>query len=57
MTSVRKFNIKTQQFDEVDYEGYKANRTEMPPDLAQQIAVYPPRAGGLSHSDPSVRGI
>ncbi len=37
MTSVRKFNIKTQQFDEVAYEGYKANRTEMPADLAQQI--------------------
>jgi DNA polymerase I len=37
MTSVRKFNIKTQQFDEVPYEGYKANRTEMPADLAQQI--------------------
>ena len=37
MTSVRKFNIKTQQFDEVAYEGYKANRTEMPADLAQQV--------------------
>ena len=37
MTSVRKFNIKTQQFDEIAYEGYKANRTEMPPDLGQQI--------------------
>ncbi|HEX4583089.1 MAG TPA: DNA polymerase I [Acidobacteriaceae bacterium] len=37
MTSVRKFNIKTQQFDEVAYEGYKANRTEMPADLGQQI--------------------
>jgi DNA polymerase-1 len=37
MTSVRKFNIKTQQFDEVAYEGYKANRTEMPADLAQQL--------------------
>ena len=37
MTSVRKFNIKTQQFDEVAYDGYKANRTEMPADLAQQI--------------------
>jgi DNA polymerase I len=37
MTSVRKFNIKTQQFDEVAYEGYKANRTEMPPDLVQQL--------------------
>ena len=37
MTSIRKFNIKTQQFDEIAYEGYKANRTEMPPDLVQQI--------------------
>src|SRR5690348_10365022 len=37
MTTIRKFNIKTQTFDEVDYEGYKANRTEMPPDLAQQL--------------------
>jgi DNA polymerase I len=37
MTSVRKFNSKTQTFDEVAYEGYKANRTEMPADLAQQI--------------------
>src|SRR6201989_3060766 len=37
MTSVRKFNIRTQQFDEVAYEGYKANRTEMPADLAQQL--------------------
>jgi DNA polymerase-1 len=37
MTSVRKFNIKTQQFDEVAYEGYKANRTEMPADLVLQI--------------------
>src|SRR5438067_2012812 len=37
IASVRKFNIKTQTFDEVAYGGYKANRTEMPPDLAQQI--------------------
>jgi DNA polymerase-1 len=37
MTKIRKFNIKTQTFDEIDYEGYKANRTEMPPDLAQQL--------------------
>src|SRR5277367_211995 len=37
MTSVKRFNIKTQTFDEVDYLGYKANRTEMPPDLAQQL--------------------
>jgi DNA polymerase-1 len=37
IVSVRKFNIKTQTFDEVAYGGYKANRTEMPPDLAQQL--------------------
>src|SRR5277367_5690438 len=34
---LRKYNVKTQTFDEVDYGGYKANRTEMPPDLAQQL--------------------
>src|SRR5579864_9352246 len=37
LTSVRKFDIKTQQFAEVAYHGYKANRAEMPPDLAQQV--------------------
>jgi DNA polymerase-1 len=37
MTSVRKFDIKTQTFKEVEYQGYKAQRTEMPPDLAQQV--------------------
>src|SRR5271155_1500443 len=37
MTAVKKFNIKTQTFDEVEYLGYKANRTEMPPDLGQQL--------------------
>ncbi len=37
MKTVRKWNIKTQQFDEVDYGGYKANREAMPPDLAQQL--------------------
>ena len=35
--TLRKFNAKTQTFDVVDYGGYKANRTEMPPDLAQQL--------------------
>jgi DNA polymerase I len=35
--TVRKWNVKTQTFDELDYGGYKANRTEMPPDLAQQL--------------------
>ena len=37
VTTVRKFNIKTQTFEEVQYHGYKANRTEMPGDLAQQL--------------------
>jgi DNA polymerase-1 len=37
IATVRKWNIKTQTFDELDYGGYKANRTEMPQDLAQQL--------------------
>src|SRR5215510_1201861 len=37
VTSVRKFDIKTQTFQEVAYYGYKAQRSEMPPDLAQQV--------------------
>ncbi len=37
LTAVKKFNIKTQQFEEVEYGGYKANRTEMPSDLVQQL--------------------
>jgi DNA polymerase-1 len=37
MKAVRKFNLKTQQFEEIDYLGYKANRAEMPADLAQQL--------------------
>ena len=37
ITSVRKFDLKTQTFQEVEYRGYKANRAEMPADLAQQL--------------------
>jgi DNA polymerase I len=37
ITTVRKFDIKTQTFKEVRYGGYKATRAEMPGDLAQQI--------------------
>ncbi len=37
MTTVRKFDLKTQTFQEVAYKGYKANRAEMPPDLVQQV--------------------
>jgi DNA polymerase-1 len=37
VTSIRKFDIKTQTFTEVAYKGYKANRVAMPEDLAQQV--------------------
>ena len=37
VTTVRKFDIKTQTFQEIKYHGYKANRTEMPGDLIQQV--------------------
>src|SRR5476651_1091417 len=36
LKDVKKFNIKTQEFEEVEYAGYKANRAETPPDLIQQ---------------------
>ena len=36
LKDVKKFNIKTQQFEATEYGGYKANRTETPPDLIQQ---------------------
>jgi DNA polymerase-1 len=37
VTKVRKFDLKTQTFQEVQYYGYKANRSAMPDDLAQQV--------------------
>jgi DNA polymerase I len=37
ITSVRKFDAKTQTFVDVAYGGYKANRSQMPEDLAQQV--------------------
>src|SRR5207302_7621928 len=37
ITSIRKFDIKTQTFQEHAYAGYKATRAEMPGDLAQQL--------------------
>jgi DNA polymerase-1 len=37
VTKIRKFDIKTQTFHEVEYHGYKANRAAMPEDLAQQL--------------------
>jgi DNA polymerase-1 len=37
VTTVRKWDIKSQTFTEIEYKGYKANRKEMPEDLAQQV--------------------
>jgi DNA polymerase-1 len=37
MGPLRKWDSKTQSFQDVSYEGYKANRTAMPEDLARQI--------------------
>jgi len=37
ITTIRKFDGKTQTWKEVQYGGYKATRAEMPADLAQQI--------------------
>ena len=37
MKPLRKWNAKTQSFDDVDYEGYKANREAMPEELRRQI--------------------
>jgi len=35
--STRKFDSKTQSYVDVAYDGYKANRSAMPDDLAQQV--------------------
>ncbi len=37
ITSLRKFDSKTQTYVDTAYGGYKANRAQMPEDLAQQI--------------------
>ena len=37
MGPLRKWNSKTQSFEDVSYEGYKANRESMPEDLRRQI--------------------
>jgi DNA polymerase-1 len=37
MKPLRKWNGKTQSFEDVDYAGYKANRAAMPEDLRRQI--------------------
>ena len=35
--TLRKWSSKTQSFEDVNYQGYKANRTAMPEDLGRQI--------------------
>jgi DNA polymerase-1 len=37
LETLRKWNGKTQSFEDVSYEGYKANRESMPEDLRRQI--------------------
>ena len=37
IASVKKYDSKTQTYQEIAYGGYKANRKEMPHDLAQQL--------------------
>lgn len=37
ISTVRKFDLKSQTFQEVQYHGYKANRSEMPAELVQQV--------------------
>ena len=37
IASIKKYDSKTQTYQEVAYGGYKANRVEMPHDLAQQL--------------------
>jgi DNA polymerase I len=37
ITHVKKYDSATKQYEAVAYAGYKANRTEMPPDLGQQV--------------------
>jgi DNA polymerase I len=37
LTTVRRFDLKTQTFQEVEYHGYKANRAEMPGELVLQL--------------------
>ena len=37
ITSVRRYDAKTQSYQDVAYAGYKANRAAMPGDLAQQL--------------------
>jgi DNA polymerase-1 len=37
IATLRRWNSKSQSFEDVSYEGYKANRTSMPDDLRRQV--------------------
>ncbi|HEV2135235.1 MAG TPA: DNA polymerase I [Terracidiphilus sp.] len=37
IATLRRWNSKSQSFEDVNYEGYKANRTSMPEDLRRQV--------------------
>ena len=51
VTSVRKFDIKTQTFTEIEYKGYKANRSGDAGRSGAAGALYPAGARGISNSD------
>ena len=47
LKGVQKFNIKTQEFETIEYAGYKANRAEDAAGFDSAAAVYSARAGGV----------
>ena len=55
ITKVRKFDIKTQTFTEIEYKGYKANRCRDARGSGAADSLHSPRARGLPHSDPRTR--
>ena len=57
MGSLRKWNSKTQSFDEVSYDGYKAKREADARRPAPADSLHSPRARSLAHSHPRGRGL
>jgi DNA polymerase-1 len=56
MKDVRKFNIKTQQFEAIDYAGYKANRAEMPPTSSSSFPTSAARSKPSASPSSSYEG-
>ena len=56
LTHVRRFDLKTQTFQEIEYHGYKANRAEMPADLPNNCLTSgaPSRPTGFHFSNTPV---